>query len=82
MGPDLQYRGRAITAADVQGIRDLIAARAGLGRSPSSDELSAAATMLGVSADDAAALARPAASDADVVAVGRILARVEGESRP
>ena len=28
MAPDLQYRGRAITAADVQGIRDLIAADA------------------------------------------------------
>jgi hypothetical protein len=63
-------------------LRELIAARAGLGRSPSNEELSAAATMLGVPAGDAAVLARPAASDADVVAVGRILSRIEGESRP
>jgi hypothetical protein len=63
-------------------VRELIAVRAALGRDPSADEVSAAAKTLGVPAEDAAALARPARSDADVLAVGRILARVEGESRP
>jgi hypothetical protein len=63
-------------------VREVIAARAGLGRNPSDDELRAAAILLGVPADQAAALARPAASDADVLAVGHILARVERESQP
>jgi hypothetical protein len=63
-------------------VRESIAVRAGLGREPSADEVSAAAKTLGIPADDAAALARPARNDADVLAVGRILARVEGESQP
>ena len=63
-------------------VRELIAVRAGLGRDPSADEVSAAAKTLGVPDEDAAALARPARNDADVLAVGRILARVEGESQP
>ncbi len=63
-------------------VRDLIAVRAGLGRDPSANEVGAAAKTLGIPAEDAAALARPATSDADVLAVGRILARVEGESQP
>ena len=63
-------------------VRESISVRAGLGRNPSVDEVSAAAKTLGIPADDAAALARTARNDADVLAVGRILARVEGESQP
>ena len=61
-------------------IRGLVDERAGLRRDASDDDVRAAAVLFGVPGADAAALARPALTDADVIAVGRVLARLEGES--
>jgi hypothetical protein len=62
-------------------ITRLVAERTGLDE-PSPDALRAAAVRLGVAADEAEVLSRPAASDSDVVAIGRVLASLERESRP
>jgi hypothetical protein len=59
----------------------VIAERVGLGQAPSDAELGAAARLLGVPEGEAGALSRPAATDADVVALGRALVRVSRQSR-
>ena len=61
--------------------RRLVSERAGLGEAPSEEQVRAAAVLLGVTETDAAALSRPVATDADVLAVGRALAGVQRESR-
>jgi hypothetical protein len=58
----------------------LIATRARLGSAPSAEQLRNAAIALGVPASDADALTRPALTDADVLALGRVHARITGES--
>jgi len=63
-------------------IRRLIADRAGVAETSSADELRAAAVRLGVPEPYAAALSQPARNEAEVLAVGRVLAQLEGESRP
>jgi hypothetical protein len=63
-------------------LQALVAERAGLADAPSPEELRAAAARLGVPEEDAAAVSQPARSEADVVALGRALARLERESRP
>jgi hypothetical protein len=60
----------------------LIAARARLGPTPSAEQLRTAAIVFGVPASDADVLSRPALTDADVLALGRVHARIKGESRP
>ena len=62
-------------------VHRLIAERAGLGQTASEGQIRAAALRLGVSEREADALSRPALTDADVLAAGRVLAQVERESR-
>ena len=63
-------------------IRELVAERAGPDEPTAADGLAGTAARLGVPEPDAAALAQPARSDADVIAVGRVLSKLERESRP
>jgi hypothetical protein len=73
-------QGRAETAKALQAeARRLLARR--LGVSASDEDVVAAATKLGLTPDDASALVRPAATDADLLATGRAvasLARLHG----
>lgn len=72
-------RRPAEAAAPLQdAVRRRVAARAGLRADAGDDDLRRAAAGLGLGADDVEALVRPAATDADVLAAGRALARVEG----
>ena len=57
------------------------AARAGLPADAGPDDLRRAAAGLGLDPEDADALLRPAATDGDVLAAGRALARIETGSR-
>jgi hypothetical protein len=63
-------------------IRRRLAERTGLAEAATPDELRTAALRLGLPQADAAVLAQPASNEADVLAVGRILALLERESRP
>jgi Domain of unknown function (DUF4350) len=63
-------------------IRKRLAERTGLAETSSADELEAMARRLGVPDGDAAALSRPVRSEADVLAVGRVLSALERESQP
>jgi hypothetical protein len=76
-------RSRSRDAATQPGrarIERLVSARARLGQTPTADELRAAAIGLGVAEGEADVLARPAVTDADVLALGRLHARLERES--
>jgi hypothetical protein len=76
-------RGREQATAPVRlHLRRRIAERAGLGGAPTDAELRSAAIQLGVAEGDADALAHHAVTDSDVLALGRVLSRVEAESRP
>jgi hypothetical protein len=58
--------------------RGLLARRAGLGPSPSAEEIARAAGRLGLPDDERAALSAPPVDDAAVLATGRALARLAG----
>jgi hypothetical protein len=60
--------------------RRILLARAALPSDAPDAELEAAARRFGLPADEAAALLQPARTDADVLSVGRALARI-GEDR-
>jgi hypothetical protein len=62
--------------------RRLLAARFGLGLSPTDEQIRVAAIRLGLPQSDAAALTQPATTDADVLAIGRAHALIARESRP
>ena len=61
--------------------RRRLAARAGLGVDVADDDLRRAAARAGLSETDVAAVLSPAVSDAQVMAAGRALARLEGAGR-
>ena len=63
-------------------IRRRLAERTGLAETSSAADLQAMARRLGVPEEDAAVLSRPVRTEADVLAVGRVLAALERESQP
>jgi hypothetical protein len=76
-------RRREEVAAPVRThLRRRIAERSGLGESASDSDLHAAAVRLGIAESDADAIVQRTESDRDLLALGRALAVVEGESRP
>jgi hypothetical protein len=61
--------------------REHVARRAGLGLDPADESLVPAATALGLSDEEAAALTRPARNDdEDLLLAGRALARTRGRN--
>lgn len=76
-----RHRDAAVKPIQIRA-QKLLAARFGLGLSPTDEQIRVAAIKLGVLEPEAMALTQPATTDADVLAIGRAHALIERESRP